>query len=97
MKKLILSFFIAAMAIVFTSCENTFTMEFTNGSNDVYELYINDTYQQDVEGKEKVTYIIDDGYWTASVVQKTGYILYPTVKNYSGTCDAGESYYIVFP
>jgi hypothetical protein len=94
MKKLALSLF---SLIIFTACETTFQLEFTNGSSDTYELYINDEYQQDVEGKKKVTYTIPEGYWSAKVVQKTGYIFYPTIKEYSGTCDAGESYYIVFP
>jgi uncharacterized protein YcnI len=94
MKKLALLLF---TLILFTACEKTFQIEFTNGSSDTYELYINDVYQQDVEGKQKVTYNIPEGYWSAKVVQKTGYILFPTVKDYSGTYKAGESYYIVFP
>lgn len=94
MKQLTIILFIL---ILFTACETTFQLEFTNGSSDTYELYINDVYQQDVEGKQKAIYNIPAGYWSAKAVQKTGYLFYPTIKEYSGTCQADESYYIVFP
>ena len=81
------------------TCEqnNTFTMEFTNGSSDPYNLYINDVFQSVVDGKTKVTYNIPAGYWSAKVVQKSGYIISATVVNYSNTTEACTSNYIIFP
>lgn len=98
MKKALTILFTVVLIALFSSCEDdTFTIEFTNGSSDTYALYINDVYQQDIDAKKKEKYVIPSGYWSAKVVQLDGYLFTPTVKKYSGTCDAGENYYIVFP
>jgi len=103
MKKLLICLFIVFLTMGCTkistpTCEqnNTFSMEFTNGTNDPYDLYINDSFQQIVEAKSKVTYDIPAGYWSAEVVQISGYTLYQTDKVFSNTYQSCTSYYIVF-
>lgn len=71
-------------------------MEFTNGINDPYYLYINDEFQQIVRAKSKVTYDIPAGYWTAEVAQISGYNTYQIDKFYSETYESCTTYYIVF-
>ncbi len=103
MKKLIISLFVVFLFIGCTqvsvpTCEQnqTFSMEFTNGTNNPYDLYINDQYQQVVSAKSKVTYDIPAGYWSAEVVQISGYVLYPVDNVYSNTYESCTNYYIVF-
>ncbi|HEY6914579.1 MAG TPA: hypothetical protein VI413_07885 [Paludibacter sp.] len=103
MKNLLFSLFVVFLTMSCTqssapACEqdSTFSMEFTNGTNDPYDLYINDTYQQIVSAKSKVTYTIPAGYWSAEVVQRSGYTLYQTDKTYSNTYESCTNYYIVF-
>jgi len=104
MKKLLICLFIAFLAIGCVSesslptCEQdqTFSMEFTNGTNNPYDLYINDEFQQIVSAKSKVTYDIPAGYWSAEALQISGYNTYPVDKFFSGTYDSCTSYYIVF-
>ena len=71
-------------------------MEFTNGTNSPYDLYINDQYQQVINARSKATYDIPSGYWSAEVVQISGYTLYPTDVFYSNTYESCTNYYIVF-
>ena len=104
MKKLILMSVIGLFLIGCGSndpkpdCEvnNTFELEFTNGTTSSYGLYINDVFQEIIKPKSKVTYDVPAGYWSAEVRQTNGYILIPTVKEYSNTYDACTKYYIVF-
>ncbi|MDD5184182.1 MAG: hypothetical protein PHS84_02865 [Paludibacter sp.] len=103
MKKLIISLFVVFLFIGCTvvsvpTCEQnqTFTMEFTNGTNSPYDLYINDQYQQVINARSKATYDIPSGYWSAEVVQISGYTLYPTDVFYSNTYESCTNYYIVF-
>ncbi|MEI8086423.1 MAG: hypothetical protein WCG93_09435, partial [Paludibacter sp.] len=80
------------------TCEQnqTFSMEFTNGTSDPYDLYINDKFQQIVRAKSKVTYDVPAGYWSAEVVQISGYNLNQIDKFYSDTYQSCTNYYIVF-
>ena len=103
MKKLLICLFVVFLTIGCSTaskptCEqdNTFSMEFTNGSNDPYDLYINGVFEQIVEAKSKTTYDIPAGYWSAKVVQRSGYTLYQTVNDYSNTYESCTNYYIVF-
>jgi len=103
MKKLLicLSIIFLAMGCVQTSlptCEqnDTFSMEFTNGTNDPYDLYINDKFQQIVSAKSRVTYDIPAGYWSAEVVQRSGYNLNQIDKFYSDTYQSCTDYAIIF-
>jgi len=103
MKKLIIPLFFVIFLMGCTTtnvptCEqnHTFSMEFTNGSIDPYDLYINDKFQQVIRAKSKVTYDIPAGYWSAEVVQNSGYAVYPTDNFYSNTYESCTDYYIVF-
>ena len=79
-------------------CEqnNTFSMEFTNGTVDPYDLYINNKFQQVMTAKSKVTYDIPAGYWSVETIQRSGYVLYPYDNFYSNTYQSCTDYYIVF-
>lgn len=83
-------------SIPFCELDSTFSMEFTNGTNDPYELYINGSYQQIIPGKSKVTYDIPAGYWSAKVVQRLGFTTNQINKTYSDTNQSCTNYYIVF-
>jgi len=103
MKKLIICLFTVLFAVGCTTtsapvCEqdHTFSMEFTNGSNDPYDLYINGNFEQIMEAKTKVTYDIPAGYWDAEVVQRSGYNTDQIVRDYSNTYESCTDYYIVF-
>jgi hypothetical protein len=103
MKKLIISLFVVFLFIGCTTtsaptCEqdHTFRMEFTNGSSDPYDLYINDKFQQIMGAKSKVTYDIPAGYWSAEVVQRSGYTVNQIDNVYSNTYESCTDYYIVF-
>ena len=46
--------------------------------------------------KSKVTYDIPAGYWSAEVVQRSGYTTYQIDNVYSNTYESCTEYYIVF-
>ena len=103
MKKLIICLFVVFLTVgcVTTSvpvCEqdNTFSMEFTNVSNDSYDLFINDQFQQIIKAKSSTTYDIPAGYWSAEVVQRSGYAVTPIDNFYTNTYESCTEYYIVF-
>ena len=81
------------------ACEenNTFSLELTNGASNPYDIYVNNRFRQTIAGKEKSTIAIPAGFAKIRVEQKSGYILYPTVKEYEWTISACENYYLVFP
>jgi len=103
MKKLLISLFVIFLTIGCTQssapdCEldDTFSIEFTNGTSDPYDLYINDEFQQVMSAKSRVTYDIPAGYWSAEVIQRSGYAVYPNDNTYSNTYESCTNYYIVF-
>ena len=103
MKKLLICLFVVFLTVGCSteskpSCEqdDTFSMEFTNGSNDPYDLYINDQFQQIIKAKSKTTYDIKAGYWSAEVVQRSGYTVDQIDNIYSNTYQSCTNYYIVF-
>ena len=103
MNKVLICLFVVFLAIGCTTtstptCEqdHTFSMEFTNGSNDSYDLYINGKFQQVMGAKSKEIYDIPAGYWSAEVIQSSGYTGDPYYNNYSGTYESCTNYYIVF-
>lgn len=103
MKKLLISLFVIFLTIGCTQssapdCEldDTFSIEFTNGTSDPYDLYINDEFQQVMIAKSRVTYDIPAGYWSAEVIQRSGYAVYPNDNTYSNTYESCTNYYIVF-
>jgi len=107
MKKLTI-FFLAMMAsFVLSSCSkdsinellNLGTIQCTNTSSDPYFVDIsgpsNQTFILNARGVKSV--LVKPGSYTISVTQQSGYILYPTKKNYSGTLSQGKTIYVVFP
>lgn len=103
MKKLLIFLVVLLISLGCTQtsvpeCEqdDTFSIEFTNGTNDSYDLYINDDFQQIMRANSRVTYDIPAGYWSAEVIQRSGYALYPNENTYSNTYESCTNYYIVF-
>jgi hypothetical protein len=103
MKKLLIYLFVVFLTIGCAqtstpNCEqdHTFSMEFTNGTNNPYDLYINGQFQQIIGAKSKVTYDIPAGYWSAEVVQRSGYTENPIDNIYNNTYESCTNYYIVF-
>jgi len=103
MKKLLISLFAIIFIVGCTTtttpaCEqdHTFSMEFTNGSNNPYDLYINGNFEQIMEAKTKVTYDIPAGYWDAEVVQRSGFNPDQIIRDYNNTYESCTDYYIVF-
>lgn len=103
MKKVIIYFFVIFFTIGCTqsgvpNCEqdDTFSIEFINGSNYSYDLYINDEFQQVMSAKSRATYDIPAGYWRAEVIQQSGYADYPNEYTYSNTYESCTNYSIVF-
>ena len=102
MKKLLILF---SIALLFSSCtkekdcevNDSFYMELNNGSNNPYDVYVNDVFLETLDGKKQETYQIPAGYFKIKVIQVSGYLLYPTEKEYTGSVAACESYYITFP
>ena len=79
-------------------CEEdyTFSIRFINSTNDYYDLYINDEFQEEMAPRERVTYDIPAGYWSAEVEQVTGFTGSPRIKSYSNTYDPCTDYDIAF-
>jgi hypothetical protein len=100
--------FYSSFILFFLACENnvpkpacelnnTFSLECTNGSNDTYAVYVNNVYKVDIRAKNKRTIDVPAGFAKIEVVQKDGYILYPTKKTYENTASACDIRYMVFP
>lgn len=103
MQKLLMALFVIFVSISCTQtsmpeCEqdDTFSIEFTNGTSDPYDLYINDDFQQVMSAHSRVTYDIPAGYWSAEVIQRSGYAVYPNDNTYSNTYESCTNYFIVF-
>ena len=104
MKKILISVFLVLVVVGCKStstlaCEDndTFTIEFTNGSSDTYDIYINNVLKGSLLSKKKITYDVPSGFSKITVTQKTGYILFPTTKTYENNGKACETRYLVFP
>lgn len=103
MKKLLIALVVIFIGIGCTQtsvpeCEqdDTFSIEFTNGTSDPYDLYINDNFQQIMSAHSRVTYDIPAGYWSAEAIQRSGYSVYPIENMYSDTYESCTNYFIVF-
>lgn len=73
------------------------TIIITNNSSNPYEIYINSTDIGALNGGYYITESLTPGYYEIKVVQNSGYVFYPTVKEYDITATSGNTYNIVFP
>jgi PKD repeat protein len=70
---------------VYSDCEtNQYGwIKFNCTSNNSYDLYINNVFQQRLAAHTATTYKLDNGTYTCRVEQVSGYIFYPTIETKS--------------
>lgn len=70
-----------------SQCETNKTAEirFVNNSTNSYGIYIDGTYYGALQGNAFDDLTVNEGKRTFEAVQETGYILYPTEKEYTTT------------
>lgn len=71
-------------------------VEFQNNNEDPYKVNFNGAYYSNISAYSSKTFKLNDGHYTYKIVQKSGYIFYPTV--YEGavnivSCDT--EYFII--
>lgn len=75
----------------------TGTLQLINNSTHTYDVYINGGYKVRQGGKTSIEYTYSFGTYSVEVKQITGYILYPTVKTYSGSITSSSDLIISYP
>ncbi|MEG2070190.1 MAG: hypothetical protein RR034_02300 [Bacteroidales bacterium] len=67
-------------------------------STNPYSVTINDRWKYTLQGKETLTVTgFEKGFYSISVEQLSGYILYPTTATYTGTMSCNGTLSCVFP
>lgn len=108
MKKYLL---LAASVMVFTACQKetpqpttpapdpcpTGTIQFINNSNNPYDVYLNNTFQFTQNGRTSRDWTVDKGFYKATVKQKSGYLISPTIQDYEGTIDGCDKNIVSYP
>ena len=80
-----------------TPSATTNTIQLINNSANPYDIYINAAYKTRQSGGTSITFTYSFGSYAIEVRQASGYVLYPTVKNYSGTLSATNNIIISYP
>ncbi|GLR19955.1 hypothetical protein [Portibacter lacus] len=75
---LLFSFFIFSSCTKEPECLEG-TVRFTNISSNPYLLYINGEFEMDMNSNSFVEIELPEGKHTAEVIQKSGYLIFPTV------------------
>lgn len=76
----------------------TGTLKFTNLSSNPYDIYINGTLTiQNMPGGAIRQYLAPAANYSIRVLQKSGYILFPTDKTYTGSLTCGLTLTTTFP
>lgn len=76
----------------------TGTLKFTNLSSNPYDVYLNGTLTiQNMPGGVVREYTAPIGNYSIRVLQKSGYLLYPTDKTYTGSLTCGFTLSTTFP
>ena len=75
----------------------TGTIRFISTSNNPYNLYINNIYKTQIPGQSSREYTLEQGFYTYSLQQASGYILTPTIKSGSVNVIPEINYNVVFP
>jgi len=73
------------------------TIQFINNSTNPYDVYIAAVFQTTLEGRHSISYTIDEGSYTCRVIQKSGYLTYPTDQSYPVVVVKGGSQVVSFP
>lgn len=81
-----------------TILTSTGTLKLKSNSTNPYKIYINGTYEFDVEGGETTySFYRPTGSYSIRVLQKSGYLIYPTDITYTGTINCGSNFEVIFP
>jgi len=74
------------------------TLKITKNSSSLYDIYINGVLEiQNMAGGTTTSFKAGVGTYNIRVLQKTGFILIPTDKTYSGTITCGSTLTCIFP
>lgn len=77
---------------------STGRLSFINTSSYPYDIYVNDVIKiTDMPGETNDFGIFPTGSYTIKVVQKSGYLLYPTIKTYTRNLLCGGNSITTFP
>ncbi len=96
MKKLFVFFIVI---LFFQSCDelNKGTIRLSNNSTDPYSIFIDGNYQATLNANTYSEYRLLEGVHKVQVKQNSGYLLYPTEKEYSVRIESMKSVEYVFP
>lgn len=110
MKKPLNTLLLALLALLssfFVSCKDdiinpdqvstTGTVSFINNSSNPYNIFINDSYEFQMNGESYRDRTMSVGYYIIRVEQVSGYVLYPTVQTYSVNLSADGKEVVSFP
>ena len=73
------------------------SIQFNNSSSNPYNIYINSTLWQTINGGSTLTYVDKLGNYNLEVIQKSGYAVYPTDEKSTGTITACGTQNVNFP
>lgn len=106
MKKLLLPVF---AAIIFAGCAKeptatpkapvceTGTLQFVNNSNHPYNVYVNGSFEFQQAGNTSREQDFTNGSYVIKVEQESGYLVYPTIKEYSGNLPGCGKVVVSYP
>ncbi|MCL2328873.1 MAG: hypothetical protein FWC39_10245 [Bacteroidetes bacterium] len=90
---------------IFSSCDDstpqpqskTGTLKLSNLSDNPYQIYIDGIYVFDVAGNYTKSIEKATGEYTVRVLQKSGYLFYPTEETHHVNIYTGQQYTLYFP
>lgn len=73
-------------------------LKFTNNSSNPYNVFVNNVLKiSNLAGNTSNIYFYPPGNYSIRVEQQSGYVLYPTIKTYTGTLNCGSILTTTFP
>lgn len=99
MKKVLTLLVVFCLAFVLGGCEKVGFQKIvlTNKTEDTYTVILDEVNEGVIRAYERRTFNVEKGYHTVRVIQKNGYILYPTDETYYFNVGFGEEVYKSFP
>lgn len=73
------------------------TLKVTSTSSNPYKIEIDGDYAGIINGHDTKTWKKNKGTYSVRVIQQSGYVLYPTDKNYVAVIKSNETTIITFP
>ena len=96
MKKL-LAFIVFSLLLQSCNEINKGTLRLSNNSTDPYSIFVDGKYQATLSANTYSEFRLLEGLHKVQVKQNTGYLLYPTEKEYSVRIEPMKSIEYVFP